>query len=126
MYLWGGADGYLRDIKSSESTILSFQTWQTHRVFNHGKHIDVRIPVPGLSQNAFSNTPQNVAGSPSEFMSSYFGDLKVHPRCTILNYLSVLKQFDVNDFATFYRFTRMGKLPGNPQRLHRELYKETA
>ncbi len=61
MYLWGGADGYLRDIKSSESTILSFQTWQTHRVFNHGKHIDVRIPVPRLSQNAFSNTPQNVA-----------------------------------------------------------------
>ncbi len=53
MYLWGGADGYLRDIKSSESTILSFQTWQTHRVFNHIKHIDLRIPPrhPGKSMD---------------------------------------------------------------------------
>ena len=55
----------------------------------------------------YLRNPGPWTGSPSELMSSYFGDLKLHPTSTILNYLSALKQFDFNDFAGCYRFSRM-------------------
>ena len=46
-------------------------------------------------------------GSLSDFMSSYFGHLKLHPWSTILNYLSALKLFYLNGFDGFYRFSQM-------------------
>ena len=46
-------------------------------------------------------------GSPSELMSSYSRDLRLHPSYTALGYLNALLLFYFNEFVGLYRFSRI-------------------